>query len=160
MTIPSLQASTQNPPSLKRKRDEINEEPVAKKARTFAYIHDQYTEKRGNPVMLEITCAKCHQWVMDYQKDGPGRLLRLYLDRIYHPQAWRERFTKATVRSAPALQCTKCQNILADPFIYRRQYLGAEERPAYQVRVLQGIPQIDKTPRIRRDEPAREEVIK
>ena len=32
--------------------------------------------------MLEISCEKCGSHVCDYQKDGPGNLRRMYIDRI------------------------------------------------------------------------------
>lgn len=101
-------------------------------SKQFNFIYDQYTEARGEPKMLEITCRKCNAWVMDYQKDGPGKLLRCYLDRIYHPKALRKAtFTQNEAKSAPPLKCLKCETILGNPFIYKRRFPKPETRPAY-----------------------------
>lgn len=104
----------------------------------FNFIYDQYTEARGAPNMLEITCRKCNAWVMDYQKDGVGNLLRCYADRIYHPSALREKiFTQKTVRHAHPLLCGNCQTLLAEPFIYHRRFPKPESRPAYSIIKIQ-----------------------
>lgn len=34
---------------------------------------------------MEISCEKCQEVVCRYQKDGPGGLRRMYLDRIIEP---------------------------------------------------------------------------
>lgn len=100
----------------------------------FRFIYDQYTEARGTPKMLEITCRKCNAWVMDYQKDGPGKLLRCYVDRIYHPSALRKKiFTHQSVHEITPLVCKKCQTILATPFMYSRRFPKPESRPAYLI---------------------------
>lgn len=112
--------------------------------RKFDYIYDQYTEARGEPKMLEVTCAKCHAWVVDYQKDGPGRLLRMYLDRIYHPKALRERiFTATTVKSATELKCHRCKRVLARPIIYQRKFPEPETRPAYLILNDRRVPMVE-----------------
>lgn len=44
---------------------------------------DKYRRKRGgNSRLLKISCAKCGNLVCSYQKDGPGSLLRMYVDRM------------------------------------------------------------------------------
>jgi hypothetical protein len=100
----------------------------------FNFIYDQFTESRGEPKMLEISCKKCHTWIMDYQKDGPGNLLRCYVDRIYHPSALRERtFTNQTIKTVSDLKCSKCHTCLAKPIIYTRIHPKKEIRAAYKV---------------------------
>lgn len=100
----------------------------------FNFIFDQYTEARGEPQMLEITCRKCNAWCMDYQKDGLGRLLRCYVDRIYHPSALRNKvFTQRNLKNTSNLSCVECSTSLAEPIIYKRQYPKPEIRPAYRI---------------------------
>ncbi len=36
--------------------------------------------------MLEIACESCGSAVCRYQKDGPGNLRRMYLDRVSDPK--------------------------------------------------------------------------
>ncbi|MCH9614256.1 MAG: hypothetical protein SP1CHLAM54_17870 [Chlamydiia bacterium] len=45
------------------------------------FIIDQYTLARGEPLLLKVYCM-CGCELVTYQKDGPGPLLRCYLDRI------------------------------------------------------------------------------
>ena len=56
---------------------------------------------------------------MNYQKDGPGILKRLYLDRIDSSdnQKWKEK-----------LVCKKCGTVLGIYMIYQK-----ENRPAYRL---------------------------
>lgn len=114
------------------------------KASDFKFVYDSYTEARGKPKMLEITCNNCGQWILDYQKDGPGKLLRCYTDRIYHPKKLKvNTFTKVNVKQARSLSCTKCLNVLGKPFIYVRQFPKPEMRPAYRIlNDHKGIPKI------------------
>jgi len=45
---------------------------------------DKYKRTRGGySRLLDISCAKCGTHLFYYQKDGPGMLKRMYLDRIY-----------------------------------------------------------------------------
>lgn len=49
-------------------------------------INDKYKKKRGGySRILEISCEKCGTFICFYQKDGPGNLRRMYLDRIFQP---------------------------------------------------------------------------
>lgn len=48
-----------------------------------SFINDRYKKVRGGySRLLEISCEKCKEVVCSYQKDGPGGLRRMYLDRI------------------------------------------------------------------------------
>ena len=41
--------------------------------------------------MLDITCERCGAVVCRYQKDGPGQLRRMYVDRILAPvMVWKK----------------------------------------------------------------------
>lgn len=81
---------------------------------------------------------------MVYQKDGPGRLLRMYADRIVWPPQLVERqqaIRPDTIKKAGALACSNCEEMLGLPMIY-----ASENRPAYRVipgalRVHKNIPQ-------------------
>lgn len=91
---------------------------------------DTYMKKRGAPALLVLTCANCHEYLMSYQKDGPGPLLRCYLDRIHHPEALKNRqfevFNKST---ALHLKCSSCETVIGSPILYEK-----EDRPAYHLR--------------------------
>ncbi|MEM7361759.1 MAG: hypothetical protein AAF335_01980 [Bacteroidota bacterium] len=96
---------------------------------TFKFKRDDYMRHRGAPVMLYLTCAYCQHYVMSYQKDGPGPLLRCYLDRIHHPAPLAERqhmpFDKKTF---PKLSCPACDSMIGHPVTYVK-----EKRPAYHM---------------------------
>ncbi|HEV3269191.1 MAG TPA: hypothetical protein VGZ69_00900 [Candidatus Rhabdochlamydia sp.] len=110
---------------------------------SFPYVYDQYTEARGESKMLEITCAKCHKWVLDYQKDGPGTLVRMYVDRIHHPRDLREHtFSAETISSTAPLRCWNCEELLAEPIIYCREGPYPETRPAYRILITGREPAI------------------
>lgn len=80
--------------------------------------------------MLVMCCSQCGEYVMSYQKDGPGPLLRCYLDRIHHPEGLAERqghfFDKNT---SPKLERPSCKVVIGSPIIYEK-----ETRPAYHLR--------------------------
>jgi hypothetical protein len=68
---------------------------------------------------------------MVYQKDGSGRLLRYYADRIVWPPELVEKqteITPATIKEAGSLACSACGNVLANPMVYE-----PENRPAYRL---------------------------
>ena len=68
--------------------------------------------------MLEIGCVKCNNFVLKYQKDGVGSLIRLYLDRISNKKDL----------DPNSLKCSKCGNLLGVGIIYK-----PENRPAYSL---------------------------
>lgn len=109
----------------------------------FKPKNDRYAKSRGGPhIFLYIACAQCEEPAMVYQKDGPGKLLRCYSDRIFWPPALVEAqqdITSANIRSAGPLGCTACGNVIGNPMIYER-----EDRPAY--RVVPGSIQTFRTP--------------
>lgn len=118
--------------SRKRSRDDNDEHstaPDVKKAKKDTFIYDNYTAKRGEPKMLKIFCSECKAFVMDYQKDGPGRLLRCYLDRIHEPKELRDRqYEKFDTKKSAHLKCHSCRRKIGIPMIYK-----LENRPAYQM---------------------------
>src|SRR3989344_4579357 len=49
--------------------------------------NDKYRKTRGGySRLLNISCEKCGTNICLYQKDGPGNLRRMYLDRITEPK--------------------------------------------------------------------------
>jgi len=76
---------------------------------------DQYMRKRGGPTFLNLYCATCNQHIALYQKDGPGALLRLYLDRIFEPP---ELAALHDAHKNTSLMCSGCGKLIATPMIY------------------------------------------
>jgi hypothetical protein len=68
-----------------------------------------------------LSCEKCCQPIAVYQKDGPGILKRLYLDRISAPQELGGGGIKNLV-------CGNCGVLLGVKYIYEK-----ENRPAYRL---------------------------
>lgn len=51
-----------------------------------SFKNDTYKKARGgNSRLLNIFCQECNSHVCLYQKDGPGNLRRMYIDRIIEP---------------------------------------------------------------------------
>jgi hypothetical protein len=67
---------------------------------------------------------------MSYQKDGPGPLLRCYLDRIHHPEEIQKRqYEVFDKNKSSKLECSQCKVVVGVPIIYEK-----ENRPAYHMR--------------------------
>ncbi len=67
---------------------------------------------------------------MSYQKDGPGPLLRCYLDRIHHPEFLEKRqYGEFNKQVALQLICEACKEVIGVPIVYEK-----EDRPAYHMR--------------------------
>jgi len=51
------------------------------------FKNDKYKKVRGGySKLLNVSCEKCGKHICFYQKDGPGNLRRMYIDRIYKPK--------------------------------------------------------------------------
>ncbi len=88
---------------------------------------DRYRRARGGySRLLEISCEHCNNVVALYQKDGPGSLKRMYLDRIMEPKKLTGVANMPT-RKMPHLICAKCKQVIGIPYIYQK-----EKRPAYR----------------------------
>ncbi len=81
----------------------------------FTYRRDSYTASRGRPSLLEITCERCRAFVALYQKDGPGPLKRMYLNRILAP----------AMKKTKELACPGCGEILGVSIIYAKENRSA-----------------------------------
>ena len=89
---------------------------------------DKYRKARGGySRFLNVLCEHCGAKILVYQKDGPGPLKRLYLDRIFAPENLLN-FQKTPVIKIPNLVCIKCKTVLAIPYIYQK-----EQRTAFRL---------------------------
>lgn len=83
------------------------------------FINDKYKKSRGGySRLLVISCEKCGEYVCQYQKDGPGSLRRMYIDRISE--------TKASIQSK-TLTCIN-GHVLGVKIVYDK-----EKRLAYRL---------------------------
>lgn len=91
---------------------------------------DKYVGARGgNSHFLDLFCSKCNQHFALYQKDGHGRLLRMYLDRIFAPQELALLQSKMSNKAnMPNLKCPKCDALIGTPMVYE-----AERRLAFRL---------------------------
>ena len=82
--------------------------------------NDKYKTARGGwSRMLDVACESCGAHVCLYQKDGPGPLKRMYVDRMSDIAPITE-----------SLQCPRCDVILGTKMIYKK-----ENRPTYRMYV-------------------------
>ena len=89
---------------------------------------DKFKRVRGGDSrLLNISCAKCSEHITYYQKDGPGMLKRMYLDRI-HPLTGFENYPNTKLNQIPKLTCPKCRELVGVPIVYDK-----EKRLAYRV---------------------------
>jgi hypothetical protein len=80
---------------------------------------DKFRRTRGGySRLLAIACEKCGMEICQYQKDGPGALRRMYLDRIREPKV-------SLVRKD--FSCPK-QHLLGVRVVYEK-----ENRPAFRL---------------------------
>lgn len=82
---------------------------------------DSYKRARGGySRLLDISCEKCGAHLCLYQKDGPGILKRMYLDRIYRSKVY-SGLEKQPLRSVPQLSCLKCHVLIGVPYKYEKE---------------------------------------
>lgn len=82
--------------------------------------------------MLEIICAIDGTPLLRYQKDGPGDLLRCYLNRIFAPSELEALQNDPNIRDPkdmPNLVCSKCKTLIGTPMRYR-----PDQRLAFMMR--------------------------
>lgn len=80
---------------------------------------DQYSKARGGySRFLNLYCSGCNNFILLYQKDGPGILKRLYMDRIFAPV---ELIDLQKINYKENLICTHCKNIIGFPIIYEKE---------------------------------------
>lgn len=89
----------------------------------FTFKKDKYRDTRGGySRFLNLFCESCGSHVALYQKDGPGELKRMYVDRILAPEV---------PRNKKELACESCGKILGTFYTFEK-----EKRPA--IRLYQG----------------------
>lgn len=83
---------------------------------------DKYYRARGGTAQfLELSCGKCGNYIALYQKDGPGNLLRLYVDRIIESDFGIKLQSFVNKSDLPVFKCSKCDNIVGVPMIYEQE---------------------------------------
>lgn len=83
------------------------------------FANDKYKKSRGGySRLLSISCWRCGKHLFYYQKDGPGILKRVYIDRI----------SGLKNIKAKNLLCPHCKEHLGIFEIYWR-----EKRPAFRL---------------------------
>lgn len=81
-----------------------------------------YKNRGGNAQILKIICSNCHYFVASYQKDGSGKLLRMYFDRILYYNSISENLNDKK------LFCPNCKNTIGIGFVYK-----VEKRRAFRL---------------------------
>ena len=95
---------------------------------TFKFKIDKYRNIRGgHSKLLNLLCRICGRNIAAYQKDGPGNLRRLYLDRIISPKKLINLQLKS-LKIIPKLKCPSCREDLGTPYIYKK-----EKRKAFKL---------------------------
>lgn len=86
----------------------------------YAPKKDRHSKDRGgNSRFFDIFCSACNSHVALYQKDGPGALLRMYLDRIFAPVALSTLQNQVgSKKDIPNLQCPACHALIGTPMVY------------------------------------------
>ena len=82
---------------------------------------DKYKKSRGGySRLLDISCAKCGEHLFFYQKDGPGILKRMYLDRIYESSKY-SNLENLPPTKIPQFVCPNCKQLIGIPYIYEKE---------------------------------------
>lgn len=112
-----------------------------KKINLYNFKKDKYSKARGGySRFLNLFCANCKNFLLLYQKDGPGILKRLYMDRIFAPYELVDLQKKDYKKN---LICKKCKNIIGFPTIYEK-----ENRKAFHLKQGSFIKKITKRERL------------
>lgn len=84
----------------------------------FRFKKDSYQKSRGGTSrVLDVSCEHCASHISFYQKDGPGLLKRMYVDRFID-----------VMPSGNDLSCKNCGTQLGTLIDYKK-----ENRPAYRL---------------------------
>lgn len=107
--------------------------------KTINFKKDKYSMARGGYSRFwDIFCHHCGQKILTYQKDGPGELKRMYLDRIILPSNL-SKLQHSSIPKIPNLVCFKCKYVLAIPYVYQK-----EKRKAFRLFVGAIVKKITK----------------
>jgi hypothetical protein len=90
--------------------------------------NDKYKKARGGySRLLSIACEGCNRHLCDYQKDGPGILKRMYLDRISNSKKY-SNLQNISENKIPQFKCMPCSRLLGVCINYEK-----ENRLAYRL---------------------------
>ena len=82
--------------------------------------NDKYKKNRGGySRLLQIGCEGCGAVLCHYQKDGPGMLKRMYLDRISESDY--SNLRDKNFNELPLLICRQCNRHLGVPMVYEKE---------------------------------------
>jgi len=94
-------------------------------AKITAFKKDKYKSARGgNSRLLDLHCRKCDTFIAVYQKDGPGNLRRLYMDRIMEPEKL-VGLQHKSIKDVLPIKCDKCGFVVGLPYIYKKEKRNA-----------------------------------
>lgn len=86
---------------------------------------DKYFNNRGKTSkLLDISCSKCDNKILVYQKDGKGHLHRCYIDRICDLYIYSELQYDPNIRDKkdlPILICSVCKESIGYPMVYKKE---------------------------------------
>jgi len=83
----------------------------------FSLKNDKYRKARGGYArFLNLSCSGCKHHFSLYQKDGPGPLKRLYLDRILAPEVF---------KTKKDFTCASCKRMIGTKYIYKKETRSA-----------------------------------
>lgn len=83
--------------------------------------NDKYKKNRGGySRLLEISCEGSGAAIGYYQKDGPGILKRMYLDRIYKSDDY-SNLSNKSLDELPQLTCKQCKRHLGVPMVFEKE---------------------------------------
>lgn len=83
--------------------------------------NDMHRKKRGGRAKIfDVYCSNCDSYILTYQKDGKGRLHRLYLNRILSPENIEKKQHKhySSIKDISNLVCDSCNVTLAIPMLH------------------------------------------
>lgn len=106
---------------------------------------DHYLRARGGKAkIIDIFCLSCNALVLTYQKDGPGKLLRSYLNRIFAPAPLEQLQHDSVIMEPhhmPNLVCPNCQVVIGTPMRHLDGRLAFRLRKgAYYSKKSKGTP--------------------
>jgi hypothetical protein len=108
----------------------------------FEFKKDKYKNARGtHSRLLNLHCRVCGKIFATYQKDGPGNLRRLYMDRILHPKKLTN-LEKKSLKNINVLKCSKCDEVIGTPYIYKKENRKAFK--VYQDAIIHKIKKLSK----------------
>ena len=78
----------------------------------FELKKDTYKAARGKySRIIDLHCRICGNKIATYQKDGPGNLRRLYLDRIIEPKKLPKN----------KITCSRCEEDIGTIYVYKKE---------------------------------------